>query len=291
VPEVHAPSSSAQELFEKNNLKTKTGGAEIEFKNLNFFYPGTDPSSLVLKNINLKIKPKEKVAFVGSIGSGKSTLLCLLPRIYSVPKGKIFVNGMDINEWPLEVLREWIGFVPQDHFLFSESVFQNIVFGVPGKNFSAYSQVFSEVEKLTEACAVREDILGLTDKFETKLGERGVNLSGGQKQRLSIARALMKKPKILILDDSLSAVDTETENKLLGAVLREQGEMTQLISAHRISTVKKADRIIVLEKGEIKAEGTHKELIRDKKSLYYKFYEQQKLKDEILEWSKKEIQA
>lgn len=255
----------------------------IEIKNLSFQFPRSDRP--ILKNLSLHIEPGERVAFVGAIGSGKTALLSLIPRIYSVPAGHIFIDGIDINFLSLEDLRQHIGFVSQDPFLFSESVFENVAFGLPQQMDP--NQKRERVESATKISLVHEDILHLTQSYDTRLGERGVNLSGGQKQRLTMARALAKEPSILILDDSLSAVDMQTESKILKSLKNRPGKNTELISAHRISTIQDADRIFVLDQGQISQVGKHRELIKIKSGIYFKYYEQQRLKEELDEYERK----
>lgn len=261
----------------KNNPKPgpfKLKG-KIEIKNLSFNFKN---SSQTLKNISLTIEPEARVAFVGGIGSGKSTLLHLIPRLYPAPQQSIFVDGHAIEDWDLEELRSQIGFVSQEVFLFSDNVFENVSFGL--KNQSS-QQMNQKVYESTLMAHVRDDIDRLPKGFNTQLGERGVNLSGGQKQRVSIARALAKDPKILIFDDSLSAVDVKTESILLESLRKRAPKNTELIAAHRISTIQDADHIFVMERGEIIAQGKHQQLIQNKNSIYFRFYEQQRLKEDL----------
>ena len=250
---------------------------KVEVKNLNFSFNNTQ-NTPVLKNISLTIEPGQRVAFVGGIASGKSSLLHLIPRLYPAPQKTIFIDGKAIEDWDLEELRTQIGFVSQDVFLFSDNVFDNVSFGLSQANSQTMNQ---RVHDSTLIAQVKTDIEGLTKGFNTQLGERGVNLSGGQKQRVSIARALAKNPKILILDDALSAVDIKTETLLLDSLRKREGKNTELISAHRISTIQDADLIYVLDKGSIINQGTHAELLKNKNSIYYRFYEQQRLKEDL----------
>jgi ATP-binding cassette subfamily B protein len=245
----------------------------VEMRDLTFSFPGT--TALALSGISLKIEPGERVAFVGTIGSGKTALLGLLPRLYPVARGMLFVDGVDVNEWSIEELREHVGYVGQDLFLFSETVTENLAFGLRGEELQPH------VESAAELAAVHDDVMGFHEAYNTRLGERGINLSGGQKQRISIARALAKKPAILILDDALSSVDVETEEKILKGIRSREGRNTELISAHRISTIRDADRIIVMEQGKIVQQGRHENLIRDRSGLYRRFYEQQRRKEEL----------
>jgi ATP-binding cassette subfamily B protein len=252
----------------------------IEFKNLSFSFPGSQ--NLVLKNINLVIEPGERVAFVGSIGSGKSALLSLVPRLYSVQRGMLFLDGIDIQDLSLSEIRKHIGYVSQEVFLFSETVFENVAFSL--HEWSERKMDLSSIESSTRIASVHDEVLRLSSQYQTQLGERGVNLSGGQKQRLTVARAIAKQPSILILDDALSSVDVHTEEQILKNLKTRSGRNTELIAAHRISTVQNADKIVVLEKGEIIQVGTHHQLIQDigkKSGQYWKVFEQQRLKEDL----------
>lgn len=259
----------------------RTAG-RIEFRKLSFSFPGSPVE--ILRDISLTVEPGERVAFIGIVGSGKSALLSLLPRLYPVERGMLFVDGVDINDWPLAALRSQMGYVAQEVFLFSESVRDNITFGLhemplfAGESEGASAQAAEEAATLA---AVHTDALGLVKGYATLLGERGVNLSGGQKQRMTIARAIAKRPSILILDDALSSVDVQTEEKILRGLRARPQRNTELIAAHRISTAKDADRIVVLAEGRMRQLGTHSELLRDSAGLYARFYEQQQLKEEL----------
>ena len=249
----------------------KTPGA-VSLRKLSFRFPGTD--KLVLEDVSIDIEAGERVAFVGTVGSGKSALLSLLPRLYPVERGMLFIDGVDVCLWPAHELREQVGYVSQDVFLFSETVRENVAYGVRGEDPSL-------LEESTKLAAVHEDVLGLVGSYQTRLGERGVNLSGGQKQRLSIARAIAKRPPILVLDDALSSVDVRTEEKILAGLRARPGRNTEIIAAHRISTVREADRIVVLERGRIAQLGTHASLIAERSGAYFRFYEEQRLRADL----------
>ncbi len=238
---------------------------EIEFNNLSFSYGDSDKKAL--ENIKLKIPKGHTIGIIGKTASGKTTLSNLLLKLYSPPPGEVFIDSVDINDYSLETLRSSIGYVPQDIFLFSASIKDNIKFFK-----DEYSAV--EVEEAAKISSIYESITDFPKGFDTMLGERGVNLSGGQKQRISIARAIIKNPPILILDDSLSAVDTITESNLLKNIKKSRIGKTTIIIAHRISTIRHADFIIVLDHGRICESGTHSELL-EKGGLYYETYRSQ----------------
>lgn len=238
---------------------------KIEISHLNFTYPGSHDA--VLSDINIKIPEGHTLGIVGRTGSGKSTLCSLLLKLYNVDNKKIFIDGVDINDYTLDSLRKDIGFVPQETFLFSASISDNIKF---------FKDIYSEkdvIESSRVSC-IYDNIMELPDKFDTVLGERGVNLSGGQKQRISIARAIVKDPSILILDDSLSAVDAITESEILKNLKDFRKNRTTIIIAHRLSAVESADEIIVLDHGKICERGTHQQLLM-KRGLYYEIYMEQ----------------
>lgn len=260
----------------KHFAPAATRGA-IEFRGLTFRFPGT--SRDVLRNIHLRVEPGERVAFVGTVGSGKSALLSLLPRLYPVSPGQVFVDGVDIVDWPLRELRQQVGYVGQDVFLFSESVLENLAYGFMS------GPVDTPVEEATQLACVHDDILGLHRSYATPVGERGVSLSGGQKQRLTIARAILRQPPILVLDDALSSVDVQTEERILAGLRARPGRNTEVIAAHRISTIRDADRIVVLERGEIAQIGKHARLIAERGSIYARFYEQQRLREDLEAYS------
>ncbi len=244
---------------------------EIEFRNLNFAYNGKP----VLHDVNLRIPAGSSLAIVGPTGSGKTTLVSLIPRIYDAAAGSVLIDGKPVREYSLEFLRANIGFIPQETFLFSESVRGNIAFGKA-------DATDSEVRSAAEAASIAEDIEGFPEKYRTLVGERGITLSGGQKQRTAIARAIIRNPRILVLDDALSSVDTHTEDKILNH-LREvmQGRTTIFIS-HRVSTVRNADLIAVLHTGRVVELGTHGELI-ERNGYYTDLYNKQLLEEELAE--------
>lgn len=244
----------------------------IEFRDLNFAYNGTP----VLSDIDLNIAPGKTVAFVGKTGSGKSTLMNLIPRLLDAPADTIFIDGKPIREYPLAQLRKSIGFVPQETFLFSDTLAENIAFGVDRSNGK---QTIS-VEKAAEIAGLADDVKEFPGKYEQLVGERGITLSGGQKQRTSIARAVMRDPRILILDDSLSAVDTYTEETILKNLRDVREGRTTLIVSHRISTIRDADLICVLHDGRIAERGTHAELI-ELNGEYAELYQRQLLEEEL----------
>ncbi len=244
---------------------------KIEFHHLTFRYAPDSPA--VLQDINLVIEPGQTVAFIGRTGAGKSTLMNLVPRLLDAEPGMVLIDGTPIQEIPLKALRENIGYVPQETFLFSETLSENIKFGA--NEASAH-----EVELAAEAAGLAGDVRDFPDKYQTVLGERGITLSGGQKQRAAIARAVIRQPKILILDDSLSAVDTYTEEKILSHLRGIMRGRTSLIVAHRISTVKDADLICVLDHGRIVERGTHESLMR-LGGEYADLYERQLLEEEL----------
>ena len=253
-----------------------TGGntsmaGDIEFRNLNFTYAGKP----VLHDVTLRIPAGSSLAIVGPTGSGKTTLVSLIPRIYDAAAGSVLIDGRPIREYSLEFLRANIGFIPQETFLFSESLRENIAFGKA-------DATDAEVHSAAAAASIAEEIEGFPERYRTLVGERGITLSGGQKQRTAIARAIIRNPRILILDDALSSVDTHTEDKILNH-LREvmQGRTTIFIS-HRVSTVRNADLIAVLHTGRVVELGTHAELI-ERNGYYTDLYNKQLLEEELAE--------
>ncbi|PZE21265.1 ABC transporter ATP-binding protein [Paenibacillus xerothermodurans] len=243
---------------------------EIEIRNLTFAYPEADRPTL--KDISLKVAKGSSLAIVGRVGSGKSTLVHLLVRLYNPPRGTVFIDGHDIHEVPLRTLRGQIGIVPQDQFLFSSTIRDNI-------GFDPHPYTDEQVIEASKVAQVYENIVEFPDQFDTALGERGISLSGGQRQRVSIARAIIKRPSILIFDDSLSAVDTITEDLILEGLKSVMNKRTTIIIGHRISSVQAADQILVMDEGQIVERGTHEQLLR-RNGLYADMYHKQLLDQE-----------
>jgi ATP-binding cassette subfamily B protein len=242
---------------------------EIEFRNLSFSYNGVP----VLKNLNLRIPAGKTVAVVGATGSGKSTLVGLIPRLYDAAEGALLVDGVPIRQIPLPTLRRHIGFVPQETFLFSETIRENVKFG-------AAQAAESAVEQAVEISSILPEIRSFPKGFDTLVGERGLTLSGGQKQRLAIARAILRDPRILVLDDALSSVDTYTEEKILQRLSRVMSGRTTILISHRVSTIRNADEIVVLHDGAIVERGTHDELLA-LDGHYTDLYKKQLIEEEL----------
>ncbi len=253
-------------------INKKSIEGEIEFRNVSFKYP--ESIEYALKDISFKVPKGSTLGIVGRTGSGKTTIITLLLRLYEIEEGEILVDGVNVSKIPLKTLRENIGYVSQDNFLFSTSIKDNISFAFEDeiKNEQIY-----EAAKISQ---VYDNIIEFPQKFDTSLGERGVTLSGGQRQRTALARAIIKNPDILILDDSLSAVDTQTEEKILDNLEKVMKNRTNMLIAHRISTVKNSDQIIVFDEGKIVERGIHEELI-EKKGLYNDIYNKQLLEEKI----------
>ena len=260
------------EIFDSEDVeKVEEIKGDITFSHLTFLHNGhTEPT---LKDINLHVPSGTTLAIIGRTGNGKSTLVNLLLHLYNTKPGMILIDGRDINTIPLKTLRENIAYVPQDNFLFSATLKSNIAFGVENEDIE-------EITRATEAACIHENIISFPDGYETIVGERGVTLSGGQKQRSSIARALMKNAPILILDDALSAVDTDTEEHILHNLKTNRAGKTTILIAHRISTIQNADIIMVLEDGEAKEIGNHESLMQQN-GIYRDMFEKQQLETAI----------
>lgn len=238
---------------------------KIEFKNVYFKYSDTKIQGM--ENVSFKINPGDSLGIIGSTGSGKSTIANSILRLFDIDKGQILIDDTDIKQLNISHFRKQIGYVPQDVFLFSDTIENNILFGTVNKSFDL-------VKEAAENADLLRNINSFPEKFETKIGERGITLSGGQKQRVSIARAIIKEPKVLILDDCLSAVDTKTENVILENIKKIMVNKTSIIISHRISSVKLAKKIIVIDSGKIIEEGNHKTLL-ERKGVYFDLYKQQ----------------
>jgi ATP-binding cassette subfamily B protein len=237
---------------------------------VSFTYPDTGIKALI--NVSFKIKSGEMLAIIGRTGSGKSTIANLLMRMYDVDSGSIEIDGQNIKFINLENFRSQTGFVPQEVFLFSDTIERNIAFGLDELDEE-------QVKQAAKDAAVYKNIMAFDQQFKTFIGERGITLSGGQKQRVSIARAIIKSPQVLIFDDCLSAVDTKTEEEILNNLGKVMQNKSSVLIAHRVSTIKNADQIIVLDNGEIKENGTHQELL-DLKGTYLELYEKQLLEEQ-----------
>jgi ATP-binding cassette subfamily B protein len=249
---------------------------KIEFDNVSFTYP--DSGIVALKNVSFHVESGKSLAIVGRTGAGKSTIAALICRLYDIDSGKISIDGESIQELNLDDLRSAIGYVPQEVFLFSETITNNIAFGL--KNAKTDSLTFDKVTHAAKDAAIFDSIMEFPNGFETKVGERGLTLSGGQKQRISIARAIIRKPAILLFDDCLSAVDTETEEAILQNLRRIMANRTTIIISHRISSVKQCDEIIVLDHGQVSERGTHQYLL-SLNGQYAEMHQKQLLDEEI----------
>ena len=252
------------DIISEQNIEAEVTG-EISFKEVDFIYP--DSGIHALKKISFEIKSGESLAILGATGSGKSTVASLVTRMYDSSEGEILIDGRSIKEYNIPSLRQQIGYVPQDVFLFSDSIRDNITFGTSGLTEEQVIQAARDAD-------LHENILDFKDQYDTRIGERGITLSGGQKQRLSIARAIVREPKILILDDSLSAVDTKTENVILNSLKRIMKNRTSIIISHRVSSAKLADKILVLDDGVIVEQGNHEELMK-LNGAYKELYDKQ----------------
>jgi ATP-binding cassette, subfamily B, multidrug efflux pump len=250
----------------------------IEIRDLVFVYPGTD--RVVLDHVSLRIDPGQTVAFVGGTGSGKSTLINLLPRLHEPPAGTMFIGGVDIREIPLARLRGAIGFVPQEPFLFSDTIAENVAFSDHITRSDAKDDRAARIAAAAAVARLDNDVQDFPRGYETTVGERGITLSGGQKQRTALARAVMADPEILILDDALSAVDTYTEEEILSRLRGVMRQRTSILVSHRISTVRDADQILVLENGRVAERGSHGELVA-RGGLYAGLYRKQLLEEEL----------
>jgi ATP-binding cassette subfamily B protein len=258
------------EITSFNKKEIKLTGL-IEFKDVSFKYPDTGIEAI--KNISFKVEKGQFLAIIGRTGSGKSTIANLLMRMYDADQGEILIDNQEIKDLDLTHFRNQIGFVPQEVFLFSDSIYNNIAFGL-----TVAEQ--SQVEQAAKDAALYDNIIGFEKDFQTMIGERGISLSGGQKQRLSIARAIIKEPQILIFDDCLSAIDTSTEEQILNNLGRIMKNKTSILISHRVSSIKNADHILVMDEGKIIEQGTHEALI-DLKGSYFDLYEKQLLEEQI----------
>lgn len=252
------------DIVSKKNLEADLKGG-IRFENVTFTYPDTGISAL--KDVSFEIKAGESVAIIGTTASGKSTLANLLLRLFDIEEGKILIDGINLKDYNISNYRSQVGYVPQEVFLFSDTIESNIRFGKPDAGME-------EIVNASKMAAVYDNIIDFPEGFDTKLGERGITLSGGQKQRVSIARAIIRNPKILILDDSLSAVDTVTENTILNNLKTVMKDKTTILISHRVSNARLADKIILMDEGRIVDTGTHEELL-EKGGLYAEIYEKQ----------------
>jgi ATP-binding cassette subfamily B multidrug efflux pump len=264
VPEIRSPD---------HPRTPEASRGEIRFEGVSFNYPGSGNGHTVLSGIDLTVGAGQRLGVIGRTGSGKSTLALLVPRLFDVTEGRVLVDGVDVRDWDLEALRSRVGFVPQDPFLFSQSIGENIEF--------ARDEVSrDDVTRVIEMAGLDSDLTEFPYGIETQVGERGITLSGGQKQRLTLARAIAKQPSVLILDDSLSSVDAATERRILGQLDNVLSGRTSIVISHRVSSVRRADQIVVVDDGRIVERGTHDELVR-RGGLYADLYRRQKLTEEL----------
>lgn len=262
--------STSPEIISPSGARSEIKGT-IEFKNISFTYPDTGIQAL--RDISFKVNTGELLAIIGRTGAGKSTIANLLMRMYDADRGAILIDSRPLNELDLSSLRQQVSFVPQEVFLFSETIRNNIAFGISDPDIVS-------IENAAKDAAVYDNIIEFEKGFETMIGERGITLSGGQKQRLSIARAIIKEPRILIFDDCLSAVDTHTEEQILNNLGRIMRDKTSILIAHRVSTIKNADKILVMDAGEIVEQGNHESLMK-LNGIYFKLYEKQLLEEQV----------
>ncbi len=262
-------------IISGNLLLNEQQALSVEFKRVSFTYP--ESGIKALENVSFFVPAGTSIGITGKTGSGKSTIALLLARLYDVDSGEILINNINIKEYNLHSLRNKIGYVPQDVFLFSESIYNNIVFGLNEDKKANQKQV----DDVAQAADILDNIKGFQQGYQTMIGERGITLSGGQKQRLSIARALIKNPEMLILDDCLSAVDTSTENRILNNLKTRLNNKTALYISHRISTVQQADQLIVVANHGIAEIGTHNQLL-EKRGEYYEQYQSQQMQSEMI---------
>ncbi|MGA2457447.1 MAG: ABC transporter ATP-binding protein [Terriglobales bacterium] len=275
----HEPRAASKQAARSSQPEARGLIAEIEFCSLNFAYNGTS----VLKDINLRIPAGSSLAIVGPTGSGKTTLVNLIPRVYDAAPGSVLIDGRPVRQFPLDSLRRHIGFVPQETFLFSDTIRENIAFGMSEEDSHlAGDAALDQIKAAAEAASIAQDIASFPEGYNTMVGERGITLSGGQKQRTAIARALLRSPRILILDDALSSVDTHTEDKILNHLREIMRGRTTIFISHRVSTVRNADAIAVLHQGRIVEMGTHEQLIA-RNGYYTDLYNKQLLEEELEE--------
>ena len=280
----HEPRAASEQVARSPQLEARSLVGEIEFRNLNFAYNGVS----VLKDINLRIPAGSSLAIVGPTGSGKTTLVNLIPRIYDAEPGTVLIDGRPIRQFPLDSLRRQIGFVPQETFLFSDTIRENIAYGTAHESTAHESSPktvetsLDDIKAAAAAANIAQDIESFPEGYSTMVGERGITLSGGQKQRTAIARALLRSPRILILDDALSSVDTNTEDKILNHLRAIMRGRTTIFISHRVSTVRNADCIAVLHQGRIVELGTHDQLIASN-GYYTDLYNKQLLEEELAE--------